>query len=300
MSGKVVLITGASKGLGYITAKVLGEKFPGSFFFLAGKSREYFDPTIGAHCEYINMDVTEEESVYKVRNMIQSRHDALDILINNAGTYEVPDTSSAAHFGAQAERILGTNYWGLKRVTRVMGRLMRPGARIVNTSSHLGHLSNINGEDFYAFKIREALANIDISELRLDALMTEFRDMAHSGEWEAGGWPSCAHSVSKIGVNVYTRILQRQFHRDTDFKMMGTDDIVVNSIHPGTHHSKINPRSRIPLEKGAEAIAALACVPHGSLAGQVVWHNMTPITWEEAVTRPSLINTQGIRGQLSC
>ena len=71
--------------------------------------------------------------------------------------------------------------------------------------------------------------------------MTEFQDLANTGEWEANGWPNCAYTVSKVGVNVYTRILQRQFNEE------GKGN-VVNSIHPGTKHSKIQQQSVIPLE----------------------------------------------------
>ena len=35
--------------------------------------------------------------------------------------------------------------------------------------------------------------------------MTEFQDLAKKGGWEAEGWPNCAYTVSKVGVNVYTR-----------------------------------------------------------------------------------------------
>ena len=94
--------------------------------------------------------------------------------------------------------------------------------------------------------------------------MTEFQEMAKSGDWEANGWPNCAYTVSKVGVNVYTRILQRQFVEE------GSGN-VVNSIHPGTKHSKIQQQSVIPLEDGAWAIANCACIPDtkGSLRGEV-------------------------------
>ena len=97
-----------------------------------------------------------------------------------------------------------------------------------------------------------------------DSLMTEFQEMAKSGDWEANGWPNCAYTVSKVGVNVYTRILQRQFVEE------GSGN-VVNSIHPGTKHSKIQQQSVIPLEDGAWAIANCACIPDtkGSLRGEV-------------------------------
>ena len=49
----------------------------------------------------------------------RSRHDTLDILINNAGRYEVPDISSPSKFSEQADLIVGTNYWGLKKVRAI-------------------------------------------------------------------------------------------------------------------------------------------------------------------------------------
>ncbi len=71
--------------------------------------------------------------------------------------------------------------------------------------------------------------------------MTEFQQLANTGEWEANNWPNCAYTVSKVGVNVYTWILQKQFTKE------GRGN-VVNSIHPGTKHSKIQQQSVIPLE----------------------------------------------------
>ena len=68
--------------------------------------------------------------------------------------------------------------------------------------------------------------------------MTEFQQLANTGEWEANNWPNCAYTV---GVNVYTWILQKQFTKE------GRGN-VVNSIHPGTKHRKIQQKSVIPLE----------------------------------------------------
>lgn len=295
---KVALITGASRGVGYAAARKLCEKFPGATIYLATKNqnitpelnskmRDDF-PEASEHCEYVQLDINEEESIEKVMEMIRSRHDTLDILINNAGRYELPDLSSPAKFGEQAELIVGTNYWGLKKVINSMRNIFTPGARVVNTSSHLGHLSLINGEAKKSLHLREQMADPNIPEKSLDTLMTQFMNLAKQGGWEAEGWPNCAYTASKVGVNVYTRILQRQFDEEGN-------GVVVNSIHPGTKHSKIQQQSVIPLEDGAYAIANCACVPDKSLKGQVLWHNLTPIVWEEAVNRPSLLNSAAFK-----
>ena len=86
----------------------------------------------------------------------------------------------------------------------------------------------------------------------------------------------------QVAVNVYTRILQRSFDR-------AADSTIVNSIHPGTFHSKIHQTSVISLEKGAEAVANCACVPDSGPRGAILWHDLRPINWEQCVDRPSLI-----------
>ena len=96
----------------------------------------------------------------------RQRHETLDILVNNAGRYEKPDASLPV-FGEQTELILNTNYWGLKNVINGMMDIFTPGARLVNTSSHLGHLSLINGEAKKSQLLREMLADPSITEKTL-------------------------------------------------------------------------------------------------------------------------------------
>ena len=118
--------------------------------------------------------------------------------------------------------------------------------------------------------------------------MTQFQSLAKAGGWGSEGWPDCPYTVSKVAVNVYTRILQREFDQEGR-------GIIVNSIHPGTKHSKIQQQSVIPLEDGAYAIANCCCIPDKSIKGQILWHNLQPVQWEEAVTRPSLLNSAAFK-----
>ena len=87
-------------------------------------------------------------------------------MVNNAGRYEKPDTSLPT-FGEQADLVINTNYWGLKNVITGMMDIFTPGARVVNTSSHLGHLSLINGDERKSQILREMLANPNITEKTL-------------------------------------------------------------------------------------------------------------------------------------
>eukprot|EP00092_Neocalanus_flemingeri_P038019 GFUD01041388.1.p1 GENE.GFUD01041388.1~~GFUD01041388.1.p1 ORF type:complete len:304 (-),score=65.76 GFUD01041388.1:95-1006(-) len=291
---KVALITGASRGVGYAAAKKLCEKFPGATIYLTTKNSEITpalnkqmkDDFAGSseHCEYLHLDVTNTDNIAEIKELIKTRHETLDILINNAGVFLVPDTSSPEVFGHQATSILGANYWGVKNMVNGLQDIFTPAARLVNMSSHLGHLSLINGEAKQSLHLREMLASPDLSEKDLDGMMKEFETLAGKGGWVAAGWPNCAYTVSKVGINAYTRVLQKRFDEEGN-------EVVVNSIHAGTKHSKIHQASVISMEDGAYAVANCACVPAKGLKGAILWHNLTPIIWEDAIHKPSLVDS---------
>ena len=209
---KVAVITGASRGVGYAAGKKLCEKFPGATIYLTTKNMEVTeelnktmrDDFSGSseHCQYLHLDVNSTRNVDELKDMVKSRHETLDILINNAGIYMKPDTSSPQVFGEQAESIIGTNYWGLKNVINGLKGVFTPGARIVNMSSHLGHLSMINGDSKQSLLLREALADPYLSEKDLDSMMHQFVEVSKSGSWVKAGWPNCAYTVSKVGINL--------------------------------------------------------------------------------------------------
>ena len=205
---KVALVTGASRGVGYAAAKKLIEKFPGATIYLTTKNLE-ITPSINQkmredfagsaeHCEYLHLDVTDTDNIAEIQELIKTRHETLDILINNAGIFLKPDTSSPEVYGQQATAILGTNYWGLKNVVNGLQNIFTPGARVVNMSSHLGHLSMINGEAKQSLHLREMLADTDLSEKSLDSMMKQYETLASQGGWTVAGWPNCAYTVSKV------------------------------------------------------------------------------------------------------
>lgn len=175
------------------------------------------------------MEVTDIVSVVALRNFIFNQHGQIDILVNNAAVYFYPSHDPTEHY-CQVQRTMDINYWGLKNVINAFLPMMSDAARIVNMNSNYGHVSHIPGRE-----IKQKLADPNLTEKELDEMImsyqrhcTEFND-----DFEILGWPRCSYTVSKVAVNAYTRILQRQFEEK------GCGDIVVNSIHPGSHHSKI-------------------------------------------------------------
>ena len=116
------------------------------------------------------LEVTEVDSIVEFRNMVHQKHGKIDILINNAGMYFGLSEDPVLN-AWQVERTLATNYWGMKNVCKAFVPMLNPGARIVNLSSHLGHLSHIPGDNK-----RRLLGDPNLTESELDALVLDYQN----------------------------------------------------------------------------------------------------------------------------
>ena len=208
-----------------------------------------------------------------MRNYICSQHGQVDVLINNAGQYYHPANKAAEHF-VQVQRSLDINYFGLKNVLNAFLPILSDTSRIVNMSSHLGHLSNIPGE-----KLKKQFADPNLTEKELDEMMMNYlRHCSETrGDFEVLGWPRCSYTVSKVAVNAYTRILQKQVEE------RGYPDIVVNSLRPGSQHSKVPQEGQVTVSASdaASSVVSTALLPHpcSSPRGQFIWHDLSVVDW---------------------
>jgi NAD(P)-dependent dehydrogenase (short-subunit alcohol dehydrogenase family) len=133
---KVVLITGASSGIGQACARHLARRG----YQVFGTSRR---PQSGAEepFEMIPMDVTNEDSVRQGVATVLERTGRLDVVVNNAGFGfggAVEDTSMD-----EAQEMFDANFFGMLRVCRAVlphFRERRAGT-IVNVSSLAGLIS---------------------------------------------------------------------------------------------------------------------------------------------------------------
>ena len=86
--GKIALITGANKGIGYELARQLAKE--GVTVLIAARNAELGDAAAGklkadgADVYFIELDVTKPDTIAKAAQTIRSQHGRLDILVNNA------------------------------------------------------------------------------------------------------------------------------------------------------------------------------------------------------------------------
>jgi NAD(P)-dependent dehydrogenase (short-subunit alcohol dehydrogenase family) len=89
-----------------------------------------------ARVELLSLDLADLSSVRRAAATFATRHDRLDVLINNAGVMMLPRCETADGF----EMLLGTNHLGHFALTGLLGGALAkgPGARIVTVASS-GH-----------------------------------------------------------------------------------------------------------------------------------------------------------------
>ncbi len=136
LSGKVALITGASRGIGHQTMMTLQE----AGAHCIGVSRSMVTETAGSS-ESIAADVSREDDIDRVVDRVKTSHGALDILVNCAGfnIRESVDEVQSQHF----DDIIATNVRAPFLLMKKFFPLLklRQGS-IVNITSLASHVGN--------------------------------------------------------------------------------------------------------------------------------------------------------------
>ncbi len=143
MEPKVVLITGASSGIGKVCADHLhrrGYKVYGASRSLRPDSLEY---------AAIQMDVNDDASVVDGVRQIMDRESRIDVVVNCAGfgiAGSVEDTSIA-----EAKAQFETNFFGVLRVCKEVLAIMRPqGSGLIINISSIAGLVSLPFQPFYS------------------------------------------------------------------------------------------------------------------------------------------------------
>jgi short-subunit dehydrogenase len=131
----IALVTGASSGIGAVTAK----RLVAAGYTVYGTSRKgvSIDPSFQMLC----LDVTVDDAVAACVQTVIAREGRIDLLVNNAGFGVAPSGAEESSL-TQAQAIFDTNFFGTVRMTHAVIPHMRlQGAgRIINIGSVLGFL----------------------------------------------------------------------------------------------------------------------------------------------------------------
>jgi len=155
LSGKVALVTGASRGIGRAIARRLGEQ--GAVVIAAARGDHAGDTAreieaAGHAAEAVSLDVTDEAAIQKLPGEIVERHGRLDIVVSNAGIAR--DQLVMRMKREDWDAVLATNLTATFVLAQATIRpmLKQRGGRIIAISSVVGQTGNAGQTNYAASK----------------------------------------------------------------------------------------------------------------------------------------------------
>ncbi len=139
MNSKIALVTGGTSGIGKEIVKELLEKgctVITCYHENEKQAKEVENEFNNSNLLIIKCDVSNEDAVIKLFNLITDKYGKLDYLVNNAGTFI--DNYIKDFNINDFKKVLDVNLLGKVICTKYAYSIMSEGGSIVNISSHLG------------------------------------------------------------------------------------------------------------------------------------------------------------------
>lgn len=221
MTGKTVVITGATSGLGKESAKEIARM--GATIALTGRNKQKLDQTVeditkqvpGAKLDTFVCDQSQMSHVRELAEQLLAKYPKIDVLMNNAGiSCQKPQITSEG-----LEHVFATNHLSSFLLTNLLlERLIQSDARVVNVSSSMHKHVKLDFDNLQSLK--------------------------------GFNWDN-SYSRSKLMNLMFTFELARKCHGKT---------ITVNAIHPGLVKTSIGRNDTLMLKIG-KVMADLFAMP---------------------------------------
>ena len=258
---RVVLITGANRGIGFLVVKKLVEtsSTDSTCILLCSRDLKRGQDAIlqlnsPPNVHLLQLDTSSRDSILHAIDEIKEKHDGqLDVVINNAAIFTTEISVSTA------QNLFNTNYYGIKMLNESLVPLMRENGRIINVSSRVA--SNILHET--SLTLQEKYTSSTLTKDQLDQLVEDFISAIETQTIEELGYNPKSeyliYGVSKAALNTLTQIEARQWSN--------TKNLLIVSVTPGlcaTDMTRDIPNARSPT-LGADSILYVVNTPHNEL-----------------------------------
>ena len=263
---KVVLVTGASAGIGKETAKLLAQK--GYTVYGAARRVDKMQDLKGAGIKLLEMDVTDDISMVNGINEIIKQDNTIDILVNNAGYGSYGSVEDVPI--SEAKYQFEVNVFGLARLTQLVLPYMRKqqSGKIINISSIGGKIGEPHGAWYHATKFAvEGLSDslrmelkqfgIDVVVIQPGAIKTEWTGIASN------------NLLKTSGNTAYKELAQKHAKMFDNAESNGSDPMVIAKTITKAADAK-KPKSRYSAGMGAKPILFLRSILSDRMFDKVI------------------------------
>ena len=245
MDKKVVIITGASSGIGYESAKLLAQS--GYKVYGGARRVDRMEDLKQYGVVPLSLDVTDQESAEAAVKTVMDAEGRIDVLFNNAGygSYGAIETVPLE----EAQKQIDVNVMGVARMSQLVAPIMRAqkSGRIIITSSVGGRVTSYLGGWYHVSKWAvESLGNslrqdlkpfgIYVSILEPSGVKTEWGAIT-ADHLEEAGKGTAYEAISKQVADYY-----RQMYNGEPGMMMNTQENLAKLVKKIVEADK--PKSR--------------------------------------------------------
>jgi len=172
---KVILITGASSGMGKVFARDLAKE--GHIVYGAARRVDMLNELNKVGVKTISLDVTDDQSMQNCVTEILQKEGRIDVLVNNAGygSYGTLEEVSME----EAKRQFEVNVFGLARMTQLVlpGMRKQKSGKIINIASIGGKIATPFGGWYHATKFAvEGMSDslrLEVAPFGIDVVVIE-------------------------------------------------------------------------------------------------------------------------------
>lgn len=214
MKNKVILITGATSGIGKSTALKFGAA--GAKVIVSGRRESEGQAVVteiksaGGEATFVKADVAVESDIAALVAKAVETYGRIDIAFNNAGVEMGGPLTEASE--ADYRRVFDINVWGvlasMKHEVPVM--LAQGGGVIINTTSIAGKIGMAGASVYVASKhavegltkvaaLEYAKQGIRVNSVAPGAIVTDMLDRFTGGTDEANEYMSSLHPIGRLG-----------------------------------------------------------------------------------------------------
>jgi len=249
--GKVYVVTGANKGLGFSIVKQLCElKGPDDTVYLTSRNvsfgmyAEARLKQIGLAPTFHQLDLLEITFIKAFVDLIKEKHGGIDVLVNNA----------AVARSRMPNIPVWNNYSGTLSLTEHLLPLMKKNGRVVNVGCRSGPRVFTRISDAH----KKSFADPNLTIEGLTALMDKYVASYKAGTVKQDGYvPNTGYGMSKMAVMRLTKLQQIKF--DKENAGMG---VIFSTCCPGFICTDLSGlRGPVKPDDGAQVVVKLATLP---------------------------------------